>query len=710
MPCAGARHVAARNVAGTFTVNVDTLTGNAAGAVFTAPPGVSIIGPSNTLNAGDSAVALGAAAGTAVLNVTEVASLLGNPALAAGVTLTGIATANILNTSAGVGGFSGVITGLTTANMLAGSNGDVLLGLASSGLNTALQNIGIAADSNLTAWIAPAALAGATDAVAVNVNSPNSSLDLLVTGGGNNGYETSTINSGAGTNVFDYDVNYTSLATVNAAGAGNLDMSQTVSTALNMDTLVTFEGTTATGMLSAFFGTGNAAGVNDVTVNGGSNNDNFTFDAANDAVTVRGNAGDDTFTFLSNNAGPTTFTAADLANGDAGTNRLRLQADTGALLGALVGAQIQNIQTIENFTNGIANGLITVDMTQSGSANTLDLAGDYGNQNVTVSGLINTKFVIFTGDNIDDLTLDHTSVVGTVNFTMAQTAVGGTQQIDDLIVPFGNVVNFVSAGNADVNDINGMNLVDANLSITGTKALNLGTIAEPYDFGNGVVDAATFAGDLNIVIGALRQTVIGGTGNDFINVRGGSALGTADLINLSAGGNDTVEFNTFSHGLLAPLNNTQYHSIVGFDVADDAVALLVVGAGWVLDNTGNGAPVAPGAALLTFVYTTNQALNATGAQFNFIKVDTPVNTGGLGAEQGFQVAMGPAGSIATSAATTDVAFAYYDATGQQMVLGTVFGAATSITAADHFDATVLIGMSKAAFDAFGDPNLNFVAT
>ena len=136
-------------------------------------PVENVLGPSNTLNAGDSAVALGAAAGTAVLNVTEVASLLGNPALAAGVTLTGIATANILNLSAGVGGFSGNITGLTTANMLAGSNGNVLLGLASSGLNTALANIGIFADSNFTAWVAAAALTGATNAVTVNVNSPN---------------------------------------------------------------------------------------------------------------------------------------------------------------------------------------------------------------------------------------------------------------------------------------------------------------------------------------------------------------------------------------------------------------------------------------------------------------------------------------------------------------------------------------------------------
>ena len=378
----------------------------------------------------------------------------------------------------------------------------------------------------------------------------------------------------------------------------------------------------------------------------------------------------------------------------------------------LVGAQIQNIQTIENFTNGVANGLITVDMTQSGSANTLDLAGDYGNQNVTVNGLINTKFVIFTGDNINDLTLDHTSLVGTVNFTMAQTAVGGTQQIDDLIVPFGNVVNFVSAGNADINDINGMNLVDANLSITGTKALNLGTIAEPYDFAGGVVDAATFAGNLGIVIGAGRQTVIGGTGNDFINVRTARPLG-ADLINLAAGGTDTVEFNTFSHGLRRA---TQQHPVPSRHRlrrnANDAIALNVgPGAGWILDFTDTGAPVPAGAALLTFVATTNHGpqrdagANSTSSRLTLRS--TPL---GWAQSKPSRLRWVLPVIIATSAGTTDLVFAYYDATGQQMVLGTAFGVGASITAADHFDATALIGMSKAAFDAFGDPNLNFVAT
>ena len=96
--------------------------------------------------------------------------------------------------------------------------------MASAGLNTALANIGISADSNFTAWIAAAALAGATNSVNVNLHGNNSSLDLLVTGGGNNGYETAIISSADGANIFDFDVNYTSLATINVIGSQNLTM------------------------------------------------------------------------------------------------------------------------------------------------------------------------------------------------------------------------------------------------------------------------------------------------------------------------------------------------------------------------------------------------------------------------------------------------------------------------------------------------------
>ena len=108
--------------------------------------------------------------------------------------MTGIATANILNTSAGVDGFSGAITGLTTANMLAGTNGNVLLGLASAGPQyragehrhrAPVSNIDRLDRRRGSCWLP-------TNSVNVNLHGNDlhgsSSLDLLVTGGGNNGH------------------------------------------------------------------------------------------------------------------------------------------------------------------------------------------------------------------------------------------------------------------------------------------------------------------------------------------------------------------------------------------------------------------------------------------------------------------------------------------------------------------------------------------
>ena len=106
--------------------------------MFTAPPGQNVLGPSNTLQVGDSLTDTGT---NGTLNYTAVESLLGNPALAAGVTMNGIVNANILNTSFGVAGFSGNVTGLTNVSVLAGSVGSVLLGLPGAGLNTALETI-----------------------------------------------------------------------------------------------------------------------------------------------------------------------------------------------------------------------------------------------------------------------------------------------------------------------------------------------------------------------------------------------------------------------------------------------------------------------------------------------------------------------------------------------------------------------------------------
>ena len=311
--------------------------------------------------------------------------------------------------------------------------------------------------SNVTAWVAAAALAGTTNSVNVNLHGNNSSLDLLVTGGGANGYETAIISSADGANIFDFDVNYTSLARINVVGSQALTMTA-ASTALNIANLHNFDGSAATGPLTITFG-----GTGNVTADGGSNNDHFTFPATDSVITSHGNAGDDIFEFLTTNGGATTFNNLDLVDGGTGVNRLILEADNGQLLGAGVGAKILNIQTIQHNSIGGTNGTILADMGQSGSATVLQLNGDYNGNDVNVSNLVTAKSVLFTGDDINDFTLDAASLLGQVNLTLAQTATGGTQNIDALHVTVGNLLNLTSAGNATTNLITDVSDVNANV-------------------------------------------------------------------------------------------------------------------------------------------------------------------------------------------------------------------------------------------------------
>ena len=75
---------------------------------------------------------------------------LANDPFAIGVSMTGIATANITNLTDGIApndlaGFAGDITGLTTLTLQEGSNpfGLVQVGLPDLGLNTALETLNI---------------------------------------------------------------------------------------------------------------------------------------------------------------------------------------------------------------------------------------------------------------------------------------------------------------------------------------------------------------------------------------------------------------------------------------------------------------------------------------------------------------------------------------------------------------------------------------
>ena len=430
-----------------LTINPDNFVTNFNNPIFYGLPGQTVLGLSNTLNAGDNLVSN---AGNGTLNYTAVFSTQGNPPLATDVTMTGFRDVFILNTAAGVAGFSGNITGLLNVTFLAGSTGDVQLGLASAGLNSALQSINIHASWGFTAWMTDSALAGTTDAVQINLNGVTTEVHLNVTTG-SNGYEIVNIASAGGANALQLDTNAGSLATINVAG---------------------------------------------------------------------------------------------------------------------------------------------------------------------------------------------------------------------------------------------------------TQKLNLGFV---HDFA-GTIDASLHSGGLDVAIGSGKQTVITGTGNDRVEVTSANA---PDLINLTAGGADRVEFENFLAGDTAPISNANYHLIQGFTIAaPDAVEIDLSSGNWNIATT-QGVFVGVGNALLTLSYTTNTVADATVAGFNFIKVLTAVDTNWLNPEQGFAAAMGT-GHMTTTAGATDVLLAYYDVTNSQMVLGFVDDPGDVINISDDFEIITLIAMTKADYDTFAGGNLVFV--
>ena len=98
-------------------------------------------------------------------------------------------------------GFSGDITGLTSATEAAGSNGQVGLGTAGDGLNTALTNVTVNASHNFTAHMTAAALAAATGPAAVALTGVGTAAVPVVVGldgvtGVTTGYASLVVDSG----------------------------------------------------------------------------------------------------------------------------------------------------------------------------------------------------------------------------------------------------------------------------------------------------------------------------------------------------------------------------------------------------------------------------------------------------------------------------------------------------------------------------------
>ena len=727
----------------TLTTGVDTpttgfsgtgATATQAGAVFLAPPGTNILGASNTLNAGDNLVATGAALNNSTLNYTAVDSLTGNPADAVGVTMTGVSAAVVTVLTAGGASVSGTITGLTAATLAAGSVGGVALGAPGNGLNTALATVNVNAAHDLTAFMTAAALAAAP-AGTVNVNGGVITNVLLDNAGATTGYLSLTVHStgpgGTTTNDLVLDIGAatnTATVTIDPTSTEALTIS---GTALNIDNLHTFTGNSATtppgpdtGGLTVTFT--NPDGAGNVAVTGGSGVNTFTFDEITVGAT----------------AGQASFTAASTVNGGSGaTNTLDIQAATGAILLAGVGAGITGIDTIEH--NGAQNGTpIAADLSQMGSATTFDLHGDY-NALVTVSNITALQTVEFSGTSVAgaDLTLDHAApAAGQVfNFTMSQNAPdgpGGTLDLAALTValpaPGVQQVDLDSTGNAANNNIDNVSGVAANITVTGATHLTLGDAVGAYIFnpdvaGGATINASAATGGVEAWLGNVGgpnpsgnavQTFTSGAGTNLVHVLNSGG----DIINFSAaGGTNTVDFQWGTNADAAnPIDGTalanQYNQVLGFNagttininVADVNASL----AGQVLANPGGGADVAAGDAIQPFNFITNSVGATATAGSNFVDITSPiVTTIGETAQAAFAQAMGPVGTITTfpdNPGHNAVMGSFFDTTTQQAVYFVDTNAFTPMEALDPIHVVGLVHMNATQYAANAATAVHFV--
>jgi hypothetical protein len=710
----------------TLTTGVDTPTtgfsgghgaqATTAGAVFLAAAGSNIIGLSNTLNAGDNLVATGAALGNSTLNYTAVApaAALGNPADAVGVTMTGVNAAIITNLAGVAAGFSGTITGLTSATVGAGSTALVHLGTPGNGLNTALTNVTINASAGFTADQTAAALAAAPTAT-VTLNGPVTTTVTLGSGGSTTGYSAMTVDStgpgGTTANTLGLETpTATNTATLTVTGAEFLNLHGSV---LNIDNLHTF--------------TGAGAATPPPAADTGGFDVVFNETAAGGHVAATGGSGVNTFEFGLAPGGTPSFTSASTVNGGTGaTNTLIIDANTGPILLAGVGAGITNIATVENQTVG-ATAALSADLAQLGSATTFNLIGAYGGNPVTVTDITDAMTVGYSGSALSDLTLTHLApVVATdvINFEMNAAAPEAALTLTRLTVAAGlSAVNIDSTGAATDNVISNAAHIADSITVTGGTLLTLGDAANPYSHLGGTINALG-VGATGGVTAFLDPTAGSATAMTFVAGPAGStnvanivSFG-GSVIDFSHGGTDTVVFNAANPTAAHPINDTaghNYNNVLGFGstAAVDSINISLAGIGPL--NHTNGGAVTAGEAINVFPFTTGTDVPANTVAHNFIEITPPVtSSAGESVLTAFAAAIGTsaANGIQVSAAGLNVLVSFYDTTTSEAVLvkatSHLVGAIDVINNASPIDVVGLIHESTTAYANLA-ANTHFVA-
>lgn len=783
----------------TFTLGLDALTASATNSNFNAPlifnPGTGT--QVQSLQTGDGAVdtaPYGATGNGGTLTAT-VQSGAAAVTTAANLTLQGIPTYTITSLNGGVAGMNvisgnastGGISGVSTITNNGSTNG-LQIGAAGNGIDlggkagttttaaTLLSTVNVnnvtaaaGAATAFTTWVNTAALAGAADALAINVNGTlgtgtavgtanvvSVKPDNAAAGVTTNGYETLTLTANAAANIAlgDATTGVSSLTTLNLAGSGLITLwGETGATANHFTKVTTINATTDTGGVTV---TGGIAGAGNGFLNGavltsfkgGSGVDSLDLSSmtalqvqAITATNLDGGSGRDTLILSGAALGAAQTTVAlntsnfeiiGVAAGTTGTYNIANYGtgiDTLALSSAAGAGQTFTLTNAPTtFTFAAANFANTAALTVAGTTGTADIfnitatdttdASDLGALTFTAMETLNVT--ISAGASANGFTVGNTTVAGT---GVAPVVMNIIDNDGANAVTFGTIGVGAATGTINVSGTGTGGLTTGAVTAAILNASGLNTAAVATTAGITVASSAaaiTFTGSngADTFTGSTgADTMSGGAGNDVMaTVLSGNTAGGADVFTGGSGNDNFILRGSVATGVIDTIQATTARvtdmTVTTAVATTDFLTFSQTVGNYSLAGAAVGLTGGQGAINIQSVTANAAAAAIVSAANTLVKlttVQTPTN-GATTFQTMFDNALGTA-TITGATANNLYVFTIYDQTNSRMDIGVVNpGAANTVIAAADVVALVgTVNMSATDYITFATNNVASIA-
>jgi len=485
----------------TLTTGVDTLEGGGAADTFAGTVGNA----EPTITAGDS---IDGGLGTDIFAITSTSTT----GTVAGLTLTGIETVRVADTSTGATNINlAGVTGVTTLQSFGSAHTDTIT----------FQNVGKLTDLSLSNTSSTGAhtISYTTATVEGETDSQNITLDTATNTGVTTiaGVETVAITA-SGESSTDLVIAAAETVTVSASDATTVTLSNAANTALR----------TVTG-----------SGAGAVT---------YVVDYSLGELALTGGTGNDTFTISAAAMG-----ANDTLDGGDGTDTLKYvaAADTTSIAGTADSTTIANVEVLELEAAHSANSdwdfTIDLDTTEGVTSVLLDANDTNSVNNFTLNDINATQSGAITAEIVAGgagITLDHKDGSGTADAAVISAKMGtsaGTLTVTDTNNNYESL-SITATGDADqtiaitAGDFTGSTSADATLTISGGAAGRTMTISNALS--SDTIDLSGLSsGSTATLATGIDHTYTGGSGNDVITMTTG--LTNSDTID-GGDGSDTL--------------------------------------------------------------------------------------------------------------------------------------------------------------------------